>query len=245
MNEIMTREYKVINATMDRDFNLSAAGAQMLAQECFASLMASHGVAAFDLRRKGQMWIISEYSMEFDGGMPFWGDSVTVELWLSEISPVKVYSDYRILHDGRVFCKGYCVWAILDIGSRRPVCASEVLSDVGVTPERLFESYRIRVPEKGAQKYESVYRTNVGDIDFNNHICNISYLEAGLDVLPDEYCSSHALKSVSMRFRHESFLGDKLVCHAYETTTDGQWFCEVVNDSGVVCSDICFVYAND
>lgn len=242
MKEVMVREYKVINAMMGPDFHMSAAGAQMIAQECFAALMASHHVAAYDLRRRGLMWIIAEFSMRFEGVMPFWGDPVTVELWLSEKPSVKVCTDYVIRYGERTVCRGCGIWAILDINSRKPVVASEVISDIECNQELVLGTHHFRIPKSADAVDVACYQTNAGDTDFNNHICNISYLKAAVSAFSQEYRDTHALSFVNLKFRHEEFLGQKLTCTLFGTQREDDWTVSITNDEGRVCCDALFAF---
>lgn len=230
------REYKVTNALMGADFRLTAVGSQILMQDCFAALMAGYHVAAFDLRSRSLMWIISEFSMEFKGRMPFWGDSVTVELWMSERPSIKVHVDYRLSHAGKVFCSGDSVWAILDIGSRKPVNSSEVLSAIQPTMELALGSHRHHLDRMCSERYSLCHRINLSDTDFNRHVTNTTYMKVAVNAMPAGYIGSHRLAAMDMRFLHESFIDQTLTCKVYDTDACGSWFYDITDGDGVVCS---------
>lgn len=230
------REYKVTNALMGADFRLTAVGTQILMQDCFAAMMAKHHVAAFDLRSRSLMWIISEFCMEFEGPMPFWGDTVTVELWMSESPAIKVHVDYTLSHAGKVFCKGDSVWAILDMESRKPVNATDVLSEIQPTSELVLGSHRHHLDRMCSERYSICHRINLSDTDFNSHVTNTTYMKVAVNAMPAGYVANHRLTAMNMRFLHESFLDQTLTCRVYDTAGEGSWFYDITDGDGVVCS---------
>ena len=230
------REYKVTNALMGADFRLTAVGAQILMQDCFAALMAKYHVAAFDLRSRSLMWIISEFCMEFDGQMPFWGDTVTVELWMSGKPSIKVHVDYRLSHAGKVFCSGDSVWAILEIESRKPVNSSEVLSEIQPTMEAVLGSHHHHLDKLCNERYSICHRINLSDTDFNSHVTNTTYMKVAVNAMPAGYIGNHRLAAMNMRFLHESFIDQTLTCRVYDTGVSGSWFYDITDEEGVVCS---------
>ncbi len=240
---IIRREYKVTNAIMGQDYHLTPVGAQMLAQDCFAALMASYKVAAFDLSKRSLMWIISEFSMRFNAPMPFWGETVTVELWLSEKPSIKVFVDFRILYRGQEFCSGYIVWAILDIASRKPALAADILAAMECNPELVSGTHRHRQPVMDSPLMEHRHLTNMTDTDFNGHVSNITYMRVCRNSLPAEYISSHRLAQIDMRFLHESFLGDELRCTVYDTALADRWGFVISDGNGTPCCQATALYA--
>ncbi len=236
MNGII-RKYRVTNAVMGPDFRLTALGTQILVQDCFASYMAMFHHAAFDLRKLSLMWIISEFSMRFMHAMPFWGDSVDVELWLSEEPEVRVYVDYRLSSHGEVFCEGDGSWAILDMTSRRPARASEILSDMECRHESLMGTHRHRLVSAGDRLSEFRYRTVTTDTDFNGHVSNVAYVRICKNSMPVGYWAGHRLHSLDMKFQHESFLGQELLTTVSGSPETDSWHYVITDENGNVCSE--------
>lgn len=230
----ISKNYKVTNMLMGPDFRLTCISAQMLAQDCFASYMARHNVAAFDLARQSKMWIISEFYMRFSDPMPFWGDTVTVESWMSENPAVKVFIDYRLTHRGRVFSQGYAVWAILDIMSRRPVACAEILSPIECVPELTIGSHHHRISRGSDLVFSYSHVANNGNTDFNGHVSNITYLKMCSNAMPMDYLSTHRMTSVDVKFVRESFLGQELRCQVFAGAGPDSWTYVIQNGDGLV-----------
>jgi medium-chain acyl-[acyl-carrier-protein] hydrolase len=222
MNKFV-KEYPITNSLMNADFRLSPMGATMLWQDCFAMYMSRYHVAAFNIRELGKMWIINDFSLRFIGEQPFWGNTVKVELWISEEPAVKVHADFRIKINGQVVVEGDSSWAILDIDSRRPVPAHEILPKFDIIPEFGMDTHRHRFPACSEQYVTYRHITNSSDTDFNHHVSNVTYLRICFNSMPSEYLQTHTVKEFSIKFLHESFLGEELVCSVFKTDEQDLW----------------------
>lgn len=213
---------------MDEDFRLSPAGIAAIFQDCFATYMAKHRCAAFDLRREDKMWIISDFTFQMQPVQPFWGETVRAELWVSETPAVKVYAEYRIWHKDQIVAYGDSTWAILDIAKRTPVRASTILKSVEVVEESLFGTHRHKQPLSEELKYSHIHVTNRSDADFNHHVTNMTYLYTCLAALPDDYIKSHCVSALSIKFKQESFIGEDLECKVFSTNEPDLWNYEIL-----------------
>ncbi len=241
MNKFV-KEYPITNSLMNADFRLSPIGATMLWQDCFAMYMSRHHVAAFNLRELGKMWIINDFSMRFVGEQPFWGTTVKVELWVSEEPRVKVHVDYRIKLSGSTVVEGDCSWAVLDIESRHPIAAKDVLPQFEIIPDPVFDTHRHKLPKM--QDLFKVYKhiANSSDTDFNHHISNITSLRICFEAMPLEYSRSHTISEFSIKFLHEAFLGQELSCSIYSTDTPDRWCYNIKNNTDDVISQAMIRY---
>lgn len=222
-----SKEYYVTNGMMDPDFRLSVSGIAAISQDCFASLMAKNWHAAFDLRRESKMWIISDFTFHIVGSLPFWGEKIRVEIWLSESPSVKVHADYKIWHNEEVVVQGDSTWAILDIESRRPARANSLLADMEVLPQLALGGHKHPYPKSVELKGSHSHITNRSDGDFNHHVTNMTYLNTVLAALPDSYTNSHVVSELSISFKQESFIGENLECSIYTTPTPDVWNFEI------------------
>ena len=229
------KQYPVTNAIMDSDFRLSLYGASLVFQDGFAAYMARYKRAAFDIKELGKMWIITEYSFRFTGIQPFWGETIDLELWISDSPCVKVYADFRMSTNGRVFAEGNSVWAILDIATRKPQVVKDFLSMIEVEDELALGVRRTSSPSPEALDHEYVHLTNRSDMDFNMHVSNVGYVAASQDALPWEYLCGRQLETFTIHFIHESFIGDELLCRVFSTSQADAWEIDMVSRGSVCC----------
>ena len=231
-----SQTYFVTNADMDKDYRLKPMSAIMYFQDCFAQFLTTKQLAAFDLVDKNIIWVVTEFQFEFTDELPFWSEQITVEVWMSEITKLKMYADFSISHNGKIFAKGTSCWLILDAISHRPVNTDIIASKLNVVKEYMLGEHKKLNWSETKEKIKNIkYTTNLGDIDFNNHVNNKSYLRLAESAADDEFKKSHFLKNITVKFIQESFLNDTLNCNAYKTNEKNRFLHKIEKNGNPVC----------
>ena len=97
-----TKKYNVILDNMDLfEYRLRPISAIMYLQDAFARYTATKGMAAYDLFATNQMWIVTEFNVDFVEELPFWSEEIEISIWISEITKLKVYTDYELKCKGK------------------------------------------------------------------------------------------------------------------------------------------------
>lgn len=229
--------YSIILDDMDmKHYRIRPISALKYAQDSFARLTSTKRLGAYDLHAIGMCWVIGECNMEFEGSLPFWSEEITVEIWISEITRLKIYSDFRILSKGKAFAKGNMCWIILNENSRRPEktdCFAEKFSvhtELAIGEHKKFPHY-----DTDVKIASTSYTTNLSDIDFNGHVNNKSYVNIAEKTVPAEFSERHRLKSISIKFNKETFLGDMLTCTAYKCGMTDNYAHKITRNETDVC----------
>lgn len=238
----MNKYKKVYNVILDNmdlnEYRLRPIAAIMYIQDAFARLCATKRMAAYDLFATNQYWIVTEFNIDFVDELPFWSEEIEVCIWISEITKLKIYTDYEIRYKGEVFAKGNALWFIIDKESKRP-SKTDILAERFEVVEDfvLGEHKKFTLPEKKEKVSEIRHTNNLSDLDFNNHVNNKSYINLAEMTSSNEFRRSHTLKSLNIKFNRETFLGDTLTCTTF-TTDNPQVYIHTVEKDGVSVCDI-------
>ena len=231
-----SQTYFITNADMDRDYRLKPVSAIMYLQDCFAQFLTTKKLAAFDLIDKNIIWVVTEFQFEFSDELPFWSEQITVEVWISEITKLKIYADFSISHNGEIFAKGTSCWLILDAITHRPINTDIISSKLNIVEEYMLGIHKKLDWAETSEKVKNIkYTTNFGDIDFNNHVNNKSYIHLAESTLNDEFKNINFLKSISIKFIRETFLDDTLNCSFYKTRKENRFIHKIEKDENPVC----------
>jgi len=222
---------------MDTDaYRLRPIAAIKYIQDAFARYTTTKKMAAFDLMPKNLYWITTEHNMQFIDSLPFWSEPITVEIWISEVSKLKFYTDYKIYYDNKPFLQGSSCWLILDMTTKRPIKTDIITQKFEVCDDFVLgEHTKFVIPKKLEKVRELVHTTNLSDIDFNNHVNNKSYINIAEMTETEEFRKTKVLEKLYVKFNKESFLGDKLNCYAYKTCTDNQYVHNIICNDVSVC----------
>ncbi len=238
-NEKYTKKYNVILDNMDLfEYRLRPISAIMYLQDAFARYTATKKMAAYDLFATNQMWIVTEFNIDFVDNLPFWSEEIEINIWISEITKLKVYTDYEIKHKGQTFAKGNALWFIIDKETKRPAKTDVVAERFKICNELVLGEHKKFVLPPSSEIYTKIEHTNnLSDLDFNKHVNNKSYVNIAELTAPEEFRKTHKLKSLNIRFNKETFLGDTLVCTANRTETPYQ-FTHTIEKDGISVCDI-------
>ena len=214
----------------------------MYFQDCFARLMTIHHVAAFDIIKQRRMWVITEVQIAIEPTDTLWSEDFTVELWVSELTSLRIYCDFRIVRkaDEQLIASGTSQWNILNLDTKRLETTDFLDGKLTVVPELMTGSHKkVRFPKPQSTDMQMVHRATRLDLDFNFHVSNRSYVTIALLTMPDEILASQKLTSLTVHWLHETYLDDTLTCRMTRledgnylhtlTNADGEVVCEVMS----------------
>ncbi len=237
--------YNVILDNMDmQEYRLRPISAIMYIQDAFARYCGTKRVAAYDLFSENLIWVVGEFNIKFPDILPYWSEEIIVNIWISEITKLKIYADYELCYKNNVFAKGNSCWFLLNDKSKRPVKTDIIANKFEICNELTMGEHKKFSLENGINKISEInHKNNLSDIDFNNHVNNKSYINLAEATANKEFKRTHTLKSLYVKFNKESFLDDVLNCSTYTTSTENTYIHKITKDGENIC-DIQTSWAN-
>ena len=235
----------------------------MYFQDSFARLMTIHRLAAFDIVKQQRMWVITEVHIDIHPTDVFWSENFTVELWVSELTSLRIYCDFRIYRNdrgelmeqreqspsllgsaesrqqktkGQLIASGSSQWNILDLETKRLVPTDFLAERLTVVPTA-GNHRKVRFPKPTSVDMTMEHRATRLDLDFNFHVSNRSYVSIALLTMPDDVLNSQTLTSVTVHWLHETYLDDTLTCRM-SRTDDGAYLHTLTNADGLVVCEL-------
>lgn len=163
----------------------------------------------------GIAWVLARFHLKIvDAGCwPKWRDEVDVATWRVSHDRFLAVRDYRVTTaTGRTFAVGTSWWAIFDIAKRRmaPIPAF-VADNHPKVAERAFTSSFDRLPAIERVDFQGRVAAGLRDIDQNDHVNNVSYVNWAIEGTPRELSLKGDLVEVEVVFRAETRLDEELV----------------------------------
>ena len=212
----------------------------MYFQDSFACLMTIHNVAAFDIVKQRRMWVITEVHMDIQPTVTYWSEDFTVELWVSELTSLRIYCDFRIVRkdNEQLIASGTSQWNILNLDTKRLETTDFLADKLVVVPELMTVSHKkIRFPKSQSCDMQMEHRATRLDLDFNFHVSNRSYVSIALLTMPEEVLASQTLSSLTVHWLRETYLDEALICRM-SRTDDGCYLHMLTNEEGVVVCEL-------
>ena len=172
------------------------------------------GFALADQENSTKAWVLLELHVQMDR-YPVWGDTITVSTWPSGKNRLYAYRDFEIRNNrDEIIGTATSAWIIIDIQKRRPQRMPDEL-DLCVPKnktvpfhEALF-SPKIDLPAH--VDAEAGFQVRLSDIDVNNHVNNVNFIEWAIEAAPSAWRSANQLAEIHVEFKAESNYGEHIV----------------------------------
>ena len=120
--------------------------------------------------------------------------------------------EYKILNMyGEQLVEAQSVWLFADTKTRRPLRVPEEMYtkfDIGLESESLFDKLE-ELPSIGKGSHTIKINVHNSDIDTNQHVNNVRYIEWAMGSLPKEFTDKNTVKRVQVNYKKELNLGDE------------------------------------
>ena len=242
--------YTATASDITPSYRLTPNAMLMYFQDSFARLMTIHNVAAFDIVKQHRMWVITEIQIDVQPTVTYWSEDFTVEIWVSELTSLRIYCDFRIVRKERsasslasskneqLIASGTSQWNILNLDTKRLETTDFLADKLTVLPKLMTGSHKkVRFPKPQSFDMQMEHRATRLDLDFNFHVSNRSYISIALLTMPDEILASQTLTSLVVHWLHETYLDDTLTCRM-SCIDDGNYLHTLTNAEGVVVSEL-------
>lgn len=176
------------------------------------------GYGIFDIPRTHLSWILLEWKLQVIK-RPNYTDELKVKTWSKGSNKYYTYRDFEIYdeHENLIIIAS-SKWVFLDTEKGKVVkIAPEV--DEKYEPELnknvfkeedsvIFE--KIKEPEQYENEVE--YTVKRADIDVNNHMHNLNYIELAIEALPEDVYMSQHSENIRISYKKEIKLGETVKC---------------------------------
>ena len=232
-----SHKYNVILDNMDmQEYRLRPISAIMYLQDAFARYCGTKRVAAYDLFSQNLIWVVGEFNIVFLSILPYWSEEIEVNIWISEITKLKIYADYELSYQNKPFAKGNSCWFLLNDTSKRPVKTDVIADKFVICNELTLGEHKKFILEECQEKVSEInHKNNLSDIDFNNHVNNKSYINLAEATASKDFKKNHLLKSLYIKFNKESFLDDVLNCSTYTTSITNTYSHKITKNGESIC----------
>jgi len=160
------------------------------------------------LMEKNLTWVLQRLNIKINR-YPTRGETITIKTWPSSGDKLRAYRDFLILDDDTNeigCCLSY--WLMLNTQNRRPVrMPEEVLNMAPRDISHVIGIKKNRLSSFENPDYIKKFKARRSDLDLNNHVNNVRYIEWALEVLPAEV----NVYEMDIEFRAECREGDKII----------------------------------
>jgi len=210
--DFVVRSYEV-------DFNgrVSAPSICNYLQEVAGNHATKLGVAVDKLFKMNMTWVLSRLHVQFIR-YPFWREKIHIETWPSGKKGKYATRDFLIYDQNKdILVRGTSSWMVLDLKTLRPISLPDFMEDID-SPDRdraINDQFKkLSVPEN--PEIEKQFNVRLNDLDINQHVNNVKYIEWTLASVPLEEWKRKELAALEISYRAETKYGERVSVHTQQ-----------------------------
>ena len=175
------------------------------------------GYGILDIPQTHLSWIIIEWKLQVIR-RPNYGENIRATTWSKNAIRCYAYRDFKVYDEkGNVIILASSKWVLVDTIKEKIVRIDDELLE-RYKPELNLTAFdkqeddfpKMREPEE--YQYETDYIVRKSDIDVNNHMHNLNYVDLANEALPEEVYNNGNLNNIRITYKKEIKLGETVKC---------------------------------
>jgi len=210
-----------------------------LLEETAADHCYSINHSLYDLEKQNIGWVLLSGVMKMER-YPKYKEKITIRTWLSSYSLVKGFRE-NIIYDeqGKIIGVAKGQWVFFDILRRRPI---QIFADIkekwSFYPEECIQyDIKKKIETIDSGKFTKEFKINRFDVDSNQHVNNIRYLQWMMESIPNEIVDNYYLHTIDGRFIAEAHYGDTIMSFTESDVLDNSFVHSIkTQDNNTFCA---------
>jgi medium-chain acyl-[acyl-carrier-protein] hydrolase len=207
------KQFELRYFEMNKFGEASSSSILTLLEETAADHCYSINHSLYDLEKQNIGWVLLSGVMEMLR-YPKYKEKITIRTWLSNYSTVKGIRENIIYNElGKIIGKAKGLWVFFDIQRRRPIQILDTIKEKWsfYKEECMNHDITKKIEPIDTLKHIKEFNINRFDVDTNQHVNNIRYLQWLMESVSEDIIDNFYLHSIDGRFIAEAQLGDTIM----------------------------------
>lgn len=160
-----------------------------------------------DLQKNNATWVLYRMHIKMEGFPERW-QPVTVNTWPSSGDGIRAFRDYELMDStGNILGVGVSQWMVLNMNNRRPVRIPREIMEMGLG----VEEHKLPVDKEpfgefNKPDFETQVVVGLHDLDMNQHVNNVKYIEWMTGFLPESMYKNLKCTELKIQYHKEAGL---------------------------------------
>lgn len=140
-------------------------------------------------------------------------DELEIRTWPETLSHSLSTRNFEVYVNNELAAIASTKWIMVNSETHSVMSVTEEITNAyGPVKESVFDIPvpKLQIPDHFDSCYE--YQIQRRDIDSNNHVNNLKYLEFGFELLPEEVYLNDTFSEILVNYKNECKLGDEILC---------------------------------
>lgn len=182
------------------------------------------GFGILDIPVKHLSWVLLAWKVEILKRIQY-GTNLKVCTWAKIFNKFQTYRDFEVYDEsGNLVCIATSKWALIDTEKNSiSRITDDIINEYSPEDKSVFENPDIdKLSEPSTFSHEYTYQTQRRDIDVNQHMHNLNYLDVAYESLPEDIYFSAECNHIEIMYKKGIKLGDTVKCF-YSYTDDAHY----------------------
>jgi len=196
-----------------------------LLEETAAEHCYSINHSLYDLEKQNIGWVLVSGIMTINR-YPIYKEKIFIRTWLSSYSMIKGIRENIIYDEKRnIIGKAKGLWVFFNIMKRRPIQIFDSIKERWsfCNDESINHDITKKINPINSEKHTREFKVNRFDVDTNEHVNNIRYLQWLIESIPDDIIDNYYLHSIDGRFVTEAQYGDTILSFTEKDIIDNSY----------------------
>lgn len=215
---IFSANFRVGLTLLSKSNELSNKGLLSILEDAAEMHSASVGYGVTDIERTNLSWALLNWKVKIFRRAKH-GENVTVKTWARPSNKLQFFRDFELYDsEGNVIAIGSSKWVLIDIFTHKIVKLTEnIESKYQPEDKTVFDDEEsITLPKlKEIDNYtvSLFYKIRRADIDINDHVNNLCYLDIAKEILPENINGDLEGSEFEIMFRYQIKLDDDITVY--------------------------------
>jgi len=201
---IFERNYTVGNRDIGNDYRATNKAMLKYLENiaCKHSDQAGHGIN--DIEKTKTVWILLDWKFKVIE-RPIYGQTIKVRTWSRKMEKCCAYRDFEIFDENeKIIAKATTKWVLLDASTRKIQRIPDEMSTKydSECNRYVFEEEIEKLQEPEIKDEFMQLKIRRTDIDINNHVNNLNYLDLAYEILPLEVYNKD-IRNIRITYKHQ------------------------------------------
>jgi acyl-ACP thioesterase len=173
-----------------------------------------------DLIKRNLIWVLIRQKIKILN-RPSWQDNIRIITYARGREKLFWYRDFEIKDENKnQIAKATSLWMIIDLDTRKPFKGDDLIGFELGKGKGYWGDSLSKLPKINMGKIDLEKTVAYSDIDLNNHVNNVKYLEWILDSYHLDFLRTHEIDTVELNYISEAAVGEKIKVESKKNDLD-------------------------
>lgn len=165
------------------------------------------------LTKRKLIWVLGNFYIKVHK-YPKWGESIKVHTWPSGKGRLSYYRDFKIVNQrSEIIGAATTKWFAIDLMTRKPADIDSLFNYNLENSEAILPHNFDKLSELQSRQLIKSFQVDYFDLDVNEHVNNVKYIEWILENFPLDFQKSHNLTEIQIYYLTEALYQQQLTLY--------------------------------